>query len=367
VDSSLEVGRHGLPLIGSGDWNDGMNRVGHEGRGESVWLAWFLCATIDAMGPLVRRAGDAQRQKRWAEARQRIAAAIDEHAWDGRWYRRATFDDGSWLGAQANAECRIDLIAQAWAVLSGAGQPARAAIALGAAAEHLWDGEVKLLRLLTPPLVVARPAAGYIQAYAAGVRENGGQYNHAVAWAAMAAAALQRADWAWDWWQAASPAHRMQDPGLRAAYGGEPYVLAGDVYSVEPRVGRCGWSWYTGSAGWLWRAAIESLCGLHVRQGQLRIAPCLPAGWREVELQLGHRRLVLAADEDTAARRRREPDCIGELQARRWWPLHALRGGGGFYVVNAAADALPADSTAACRPTAHPSPQSQTDAEEVRR
>jgi len=364
LDRSLEFGRHGLPLIGTGDWNDGMNRVGHGGQGESVWLAWFLCATIDAMLPLAQRAGDAAREARWREARARIATAIDEHAWDGQWYRRATFDDGSWLGSQANAECRIDLIAQAWAVLSGAGQPQRAATAMEAAAQQLWDADWKLLRLLTPPLAMAQPEAGYIQAYARGVRENGGQYNHAAAWAVMAAAALRRADWAWDWWQAISPAHRGHDPRLRAAYGGEPYVLAGDIYSASPWAGRCGWSWYTGSAGWLWRAAVESLCGLQVRRGELRVAPCVPPGWREVELRLGQRRLVLVTGEEEAARRGAHGDCAGAVPARQWWPIDRLEERG-FYLVDLSADDAAADAMPACRPTAQAQAPQHTGAEEV--
>ncbi|MFT3664558.1 GH36-type glycosyl hydrolase domain-containing protein [Piscinibacter sp.] len=354
VDISLASGRHGLPLIGSGDWNDGMNRVGHGGRGESVWLAWFLCATIDAMLPLARRAGDAARERRWSEARRAFAAAVDEHAWDGRWYRRATFDDGSWLGSAANTECRIDLIAQAWSVLSGAGRPQRAATALASAQQWLWDDEHRLLRLLTPPLAHAQPEAGYIQAYAAGVRENGGQYNHAAAWAVMAAAMLQRPDWAWAWWKSASPAHRGEDARLRAAYGGEPYVLAGDIYSAAPWAGQCGWSWYTGSAGWMWRAAVESLIGLSLRPGWLGIAPCLPPHWHEVELRLGPLRLLLVSGEDALARRLAQADCRGALPAREWWPFEDLEEGG-FYVVDATPRPAP-EGAAAPRPAAEADP-----------
>ncbi len=370
VDISLAAGRHGLPLIGTGDWNDGMNRVGHGGQGESVWLAWFLCATIDAMLPLAQRAGDAAREQRWRAAREGFAAAVDEHAWDGRWYRRATFDDGSWLGAGAGAECRIDLIAQAWAVLSGAGRPERAAAALASARELLWDDECKLLRLLTPPLQHAQPEAGYIQAYAPGVRENGGQYNHAAAWGVMAAAELQRADWAWDWWRAASPAHRGEDARLRAAYGGEPYVLAGDIYSASPWAGQCGWSWYTGSAGWMWRAAVESLIGLALRPGWIGIAPCLPPGWDEVELRLGRLRFVIAAGAEALARRAAQPDCRGTLPPREWWPYEDLEEGG-FYLVDAAlkqeAMRTPDDNAAASRPTAEPRASAETRVNEVRR
>lgn len=343
LDRSLAAGRHGLPLMGSGDWNDGMNRVGHGGQGESVWLAWFLCATIDAMLPLAERAGDKSRAQRWRGARQGFAQAVDRHAWDGQWYRRATFDDGSWLGTRANPECRIDLIAQAWAVLSGAGDPGRAPQALAAASQQLWDEDAQLLRLLTPPLRDARPAAGYIQAYPAGVRENGGQYNHAAAWAVMAAAQIGRSDWAWAWWRAISPAHRVQDathPARGPAYGGEPFVLAGDIYTAPPWTGRCGWSWYTGSAGWLWRAGVESLCGVQLRRQLLRIDPCLPRDWVQLEVRVQGIRVRLATRREDAARWRHEPGWRGALPVRQWLPLSALQGpagDGGFFVVDLSA------------------------------
>ncbi len=340
VDCSLAVGANGLPLMGSGDWNDGMNRVGHGGQGESVWLAWFVCAVIDGMLPLAGRFDDQPRTARWKQARAQIVGAIEGRAWDGQWYRRATFDDGSWLGAAASAECRIDLIAQAWSVLSAAGDASRAAQALGSAARELWDDEAQLLRLLDPPLQHARPEAGYIQAYPPGVRENGGQYNHAAAWAVMAAADLQRADWAWAWWRAVSPAHRLQRPALRKAYGGEPYVVAGDIYSAEPRKGHCGWSWYTGSAGWLWRAATESLCGIEMRQHQLRIQPCLPPDWDHADVLLqaqGRRiRLTLCAHGDAARTLRQQPGCLGMLPRDEWVAMAELVDGG-HYVVDASA------------------------------
>ena len=347
LDCSLAVGEHGLPLMGTGDWNDGMNRVGHEGRGESVWLAWFLCATLDAMLPLANERSDHARVQRWRDARAAFAHAIDEHAWDGQWYRRATFDDGSWLGSGANAECRIDLIAQCWAVLSGAAPRERAQQAMASAARHLWDDEHRVLRLLTPPLRNARPSAGYIQSYPGGVRENGGQYNHAAVWGVMAAAAIGRADWAWDWWRAISPAHRVQTPALHAAYGGEPFVLAGDVYSEAPWAGRCGWSWYSGSAGWLWRAAVETLCGVRVRRGSVWIDPCLPPSWSSVEVRVQGHRLRIVARRADARRWLDEPGCRGELRARQWLPLASL-GAGGFHVV-VAGDADDAAAASAAR------------------
>lgn len=296
IDRSLRTGAHGLPLMGTGDWNDGMNRVGHEGRGESVWLAWFLCAITDDWIALARERGESERAQRWAEAREGWANALQTHAWDGDWYRRAYFDDGSPLGAAHMPEARIDLIAQAWAVLSGQAPIERQRAAMQAAREHLHDAPTGLMRLLAPPLRHAMPSAGYIQAYPPGVRENGGQYSHAAVWALMASARLalvaegqDRAD-AQDRVYAdfceLSPAHRAAHPVWGPAYGLEPYAMAADVYSEAPWMGRGGWSWYTGAAGWLHRAAIESLFGLHLTSEELWFEPCLPAAWGQAHLTL---------------------------------------------------------------------------------
>ncbi|MEO8297579.1 MAG: glucoamylase family protein [Burkholderiales bacterium] len=284
IDRSLASGPHGLPLMGSGDWNDGMNRVGHEGHGESVWLAWFLCTVVDGMLPLAAARLDAARQAQWQTARRGWQQALMDAGWDGQWYRRGYFDDGTPLGAAANAECRIDLIAQAWAVLSGAGDAGRAQQAMDSAAAHLVDPQARLMRLLDPPLQHAEPSAGYIQAYPPGVRENGGQYNHAGVWALMAWARLGDADAVWRAFTALSPAHRWADPVLGPAYAIEPYVMAGDIYTHPPYVGRGGWSWYTGSAGWLARAAVESICGVVLAEDKLTVTPCLPPHWREASV-----------------------------------------------------------------------------------
>jgi cyclic beta-1,2-glucan synthetase len=294
VDRSLRTGVHGLPLMGSGDWNDGMNRVGHEGKGESVWLAWFLCSVVDGFAPVARARGDTVRAQRWVEAAAGWRASLESQAWDGAWYQRAFFDDGSPLGSHANAEARIDLIAQAWAVLSNAAPAARQAQAMAAVQAHLVDQGAGLIRLLDPPLAQAVPSAGYIQAYPPGVRENGGQYSHAGVWALMAQAQWAKAqpdpqpglDLAWRYFQHLSPAHRAADPTQSAAYGIEPYVIAGDVYSAAPYVGRGGWSWYTGAAAWLHRAAVESLFGLDIGADTLRLQPGLPSHWPQAELKL---------------------------------------------------------------------------------
>ncbi|MBK1614822.1 carbohydrate-binding protein [Rubrivivax gelatinosus] len=319
IDRSLRVGVHGLPLMGSGDWNDGMNRVGHEGRGESVWLAWFLCRVVADFGPLARTRGEGERAQRWDDAAEGWRAALRGPAWDGQWYRRAFFDDGSVLGSCANAEARIDLVAQSWAVLSGVAAPGRRRLALAAVQAQLVDTDAGLIRLLHPPLAHAVPSAGYIQAYPPGVRENGGQYSHAGVWALMAL--LQQAhgaaepqatmDQAWRWWQYLSPAHRAAVPAQAALYEAEPYVMAGDVYSAAPWTGRAGWSWYTGSAAWMQRAAVESIFGLVMGAGRLRLQPALPGHWPRAELTLRRGSLVLrfllrraepgAADVETGA------------------------------------------------------------------
>ena len=351
IDRSLAAGVHGLPLMGTGDWNDGMNRVGHLGQGESVWLAWFLCSVIDGMVPLAHGRGESARAAHWLRARAGWVHALDSQAWDGGWYKRGFFDDGTPLGSSTQAECRIDLIAQAWAVLSGAGDPARAQQALDAADRELWDARNGLLRLLHPPLQHARPEAGYIQAYPAGVRENGGQYSHGATWAVMAAAKLQQPERAWRMWKAISPAHRWQDSALGPAYGGEPYVVAGDICSATPWAGRCGWSWYTGASGWLWRAAVESLCGLQIGPESLRFDPCLPPGWDRVELRvvLGgrHCRFVICSSAAVLASAESEADCLGRLPCATALATSSLLDGG-FYVLNATVQtALPGTGPAA--------------------
>ena len=286
IDRSLAVGTHGLPLMGSGDWNDGMNRVGHEGRGESVWLAWFLCSVVDGFAPLAQARGEHERAARWGQARAGWVAALHAAGWDGAWFRRAFFDNGAPLGSAANDECAIDLIAQAWSVLSGASSPAYTGPAMAAMNSRLIDREAGLLRLLDPPFAHSENNPGYIQAYPPGVRENGGQYSHAGVWAMMAQALSGDDEGAWKSFKSLSPAHRSQHPQHGASYELEPYVMAGDVYTAAPYTGRGGWSWYTGSAAWLYRAAIETLLGLAVRPGALSLSPRLPAHWPTVDLVL---------------------------------------------------------------------------------
>jgi cellobiose phosphorylase len=275
----LRFGAHGLPLIGSGDWNDGMNLVGAAGRGESVWLGFFLYAVLTPFADLARRHGDSVFADRCLSEAAKLRLRLEETGWDGSWYRRAYFDDGSPLGSSSNPECQIDSIAQSWSVLSGAADPTRARAAMDAVDARLVRRDDRLVRLLDPPFDTSALDPGYIKGYVPGVRENGGQYTHAAIWAAMAFAKLGDAERAWGVWRLINPlSHGATAAGIET-YKVEPYVVAADVYAVAPHVGRGGWTWYTGSAGWMYRLIVESLLGLKLQGGRLRVEPCLPADW----------------------------------------------------------------------------------------
>ncbi len=280
LDRSLTRGVHGLPLMGTGDWNDGMNRVGREGRGESVWLGFFLYRILGDFLPLCEHRNDRARITRYYDYRARLGNALEENGWDGAWYRRAYYDDGTPLGCEGDPECRIDALAQSWAVLSGAAPPTRAAQAMDAVEDQLISATDGIVRLLTPAFVDTPHDPGYIKGYVAGVRENGGQYTHAACWVVMALARLGRNERAARVLEMLSPVCHAATPERVAVYRLEPYVVAADVYGEPPHVGRGGWSWYTGSAGWLYRAALESVIGLRVTQGRtFLISPCIPADW----------------------------------------------------------------------------------------
>lgn len=280
LDRSLTQGAHGLPLMGGGDWNDGMNRVGREGRGESVWMGFFLYAILGDFIPVCGQHGDFNRARRYTTFRSHLAAALNEHGWDGEWYRRAWYDDGAPLGSAASDECRIDALAQAWAVISKAAPWARAESALDAVERHLISEEDGLIRLLTPPFENTPHDPGYIKSYVAGVRENGGQYTHAALWVVRALAELGRRDRAVQMLEMLNPINRALDPESAAIYRVEPFVIAADVYGVAPHVGRGGWTWYTGSAGWMLRVTLESILGLEPSEGHvLRLRPCIPDDW----------------------------------------------------------------------------------------
>jgi cyclic beta-1,2-glucan synthetase len=283
IDRGLTAGPHGLPLIGSGDWNDGMNRVGKDGRGESVWLGFFLCDLLRSWAPVCRGRGDDARAGRYEAEAGRLADML-ELAWDGEWYRRGYFDDGTPLGSAQNEECRIDSIAQSWAVLSGAARKKRAERAMDSVRTHLLQRGARLLLLLTPPFDRSSPDPGYIRGYAPGLRENGGQYTHAAVWAVMALARLGRGDEAMEMFHMLNPANHTRTPAEVERYGAEPYVMAGDVYADPEHTGRGGWSWYTGSAGWMYRAGL-TLLGLKRQGDTFAIDPCVPSSWPGFEIR----------------------------------------------------------------------------------
>ena len=279
IDISLTLGVHDLPLFGTGDWNDGMNRVGALGRGESVWLGWFLVATIDAFVPHAQARGDTGRVQRWLACAATVRKALDQAGWDGRWYRRGYYDDGTPLGSQLSSECRIDTIAQSWSVIAGGCDPEHATAAMSAVDEHLIRRDDKLALLFTPPFDHVDEDPGYIKAYPPGIRENGGQYTHGATWSIFALAKMGQGDRAAELFALINPIHHADTPEAIERYKVEPYVACADVYSVAPHVGRGGWTWYSGSAAWLYRAGIEAILGFHREGDRLRIDPCIPRDW----------------------------------------------------------------------------------------
>jgi cyclic beta-1,2-glucan synthetase len=306
IRHGLRFGAHGLPLMGTCDWNDGMDRVGNEGRGESVWLAFFLVEVLQRFAELAERRADFGFATTCRSAAQALSHNIEQNAWDGQWYRRAYFDDGTPLGSHMNDECQIDSISQSWGVLSGVASPERAASSMAAVDARLVRREAGLVQLLDPPFDGGLLDPGYIRGYLPGVRENGGQYTHAAIWTAMAFAHMGQGERAWELLRMINPAGHTDSPEECARYKVEPYVVSADVYAVPPHVGRGGWSWYTGSAGWLYRLIVESLLGVQ-RQGDcLLLSPHLPAGWDGFRLHYRYRSAayaitVRAADNDALA------------------------------------------------------------------
>ncbi|MDQ6422207.1 glucoamylase family protein [Paenibacillus sp. LHD-117] len=280
VDKSLSrIGEHGLPHIGVGDWNDGMNLVGDEGRGESVWLGWFLCEVLRRLEPLCLMRGDEARGEQYLRERNQLADAIHKHGWDGQWYRRAFTDAGAWLGSLYNEECRIDAIAQSWSVISGAAPEDRALQAMQSFDRELVDREMAVARLLTPPFDRTEPSPGYIQGYPPGIRENGAQYTHGVIWSIVAWSKLGRGDKAFELFRMLNPInHTRTDREVRTYYG-EPYVMAADVYTAEPHQGHAGWTWYTGASSWMYQSGIEWILGIRKQGDKLILNPCVPSDW----------------------------------------------------------------------------------------
>jgi cyclic beta-1,2-glucan synthetase len=289
LDHSLTAGAHGLPLMGTGDWNDGMNEVGADGRGESVWLGWFLHAVLSAWPEVADARGEGKRAERWRRYLIELKASLEREAWDGDWYRRAYFDDGTPLGAAVNDACRIDSIAQSWSVISAAADPARRARAMAAVDEHLVHRADGLVLLFTPPFDDTPLEPGYIKGYLPGVRENGGQYTHAAIWSAIAFAALGEGDKAAEILAMSNPIDRAATGAGVQRYKVEPYVVAADVYAEPPHVGRGGWTWYTGSAGWMYRAGVESMLGFRLRGAHLVIDPCIPRAWPGFDMVFRYR------------------------------------------------------------------------------
>jgi cyclic beta-1,2-glucan synthetase len=279
LDRSLTVGSHGLPLMGTGDWNDGMNRVGQKGRGESVWLAWFLHTVLREFAKVAAQRGEHVRAETWRLHVSALKAAIERDGWDGEWYRRAYFDDGTPLGSAADPECRIDSIAQSWGVISGAADPGRGVRAMAAVEQHLVNRRDGLILLLTPPFDRMSRDPGYIKGYVPGIRENGGQYTHAAVWTVLAYVALGDGDRAGELFRMLNPIHHVSSRSKVQRYKVEPYVIAGDVYSDPSHVGCGGWTWYSGSAGWLYRAGVEGMLGFRLRGSTLGIDPCIPRHW----------------------------------------------------------------------------------------
>jgi cyclic beta-1,2-glucan synthetase len=289
LDASLAVGRHGVPLIGTGDWNDGMNRVGEGGEGESVWLGWMLHATLKSFLPLAEARKDTDRVATWRAYADTLQASLDRQAWDGDWYLRAWFDDGTPLGSTVNDECRIDSIAQSWAVLSGAAAPERARRGMAAVDRELILSDEKLALLFAPPFDRTPLDPGYIKGYPPGVRENGGQYTHAALWSVMAFAALGEGGKAAALFYMLNPINHARTRADTYRYKVEPYVVAADVYASRQHLGRGGWTWYTGSAGWMQRAGIESILGLRIEDGVLHFNPCIPNAWPRFEATVRYR------------------------------------------------------------------------------
>jgi cellobiose phosphorylase len=288
LEHGYRLGPHGLPLMGTGDWNDGMNKVGAHGKGESVWNGWFFVAVLKAFAELAGRRGDTFRERWCRERAEALRQALEANAWDGAWYRRAYFDDGTPLGSAQNDECQIDAIPQAWAVISGAADPARARRAMAAVEERLVRPEGKLIQLFDPPFDRGVLQPGYIKGYVPGIRENGGQYTHAATWVVLAVALQGRGDRALELWNMLNPVYHATAPSEVQRYKVEPYVVCADVYGVSPHTGRGGWTWYTGSASWLYRVALEAILGFRLAGDTLRVEPCVQPGWPGYEISYRH-------------------------------------------------------------------------------
>lgn len=311
IEHALRFGEHGLPLMGSGDWNDGMNLVGKDGRGESVWLAFFLYDVLSRFSELSRLRGDSVFADSCLTNAVQLKENIELHGWDGKWYRRAYFDNGEVLGSARNEECQIDSLPQSWSIISGAGQPERTRLAMAEVDGRLVRREAGLIQLFDPPFDSSALNPGYIKGYMPGVRENGGQYTHAGIWVAMAFAQIGDGERAWELFNLLNPVHHGDSPERIAIYKVEPYVIAADVYGVAPHMGRGGWTWYTGSASWMYRLLVETLLGIHLEGDNLRLAPHLPESWPGYKIHYRFRQTVYHI---SVSRRQPHSEAIRELK-----------------------------------------------------
>lgn len=310
IQHGLRFGRHNLPLMGGGDWNDGMNLVGHKGQGESVWLAWFLYENLQLFADLAASREDMTFAELCHAQAAQLKVNIEANAWDGAWYRRAYFDDGTPLGSAENDECQIDSISQSWAVLSGAADPDRARQAMTAVDQRLVRRDAQLIQLFAPPFDTSVLEPGYIKGYVPGVRENGGQYTHAAIWAAMAFAKLDDRERAWELLAMLNPIHHGSTPDSMQHYKVEPYVMSADIYAAAPHTGRGGWTWYTGAAGWMYQLALETLLGLTLAGDCLLIEPCIPADWKGYQVRYRYHNTLYHITINCAEEQAKQVKCI---------------------------------------------------------
>ena len=292
IKNGLRFGSHQLPLMGCGDWNDGMNLVGKEGKGESVWLAWFLVENLISFSKLANMKGDTIFAEMCITQTALLKGSVETNAWDGEWYRRAFFDDGTPLGSKENDECQIDSISQSWAVISQSGDAVRARRAMASVNSRLVKRDAQFIKLLDPPFDRSNLEPGYIKGYVPGVRENGGQYTHAAIWATMAFAMQGDNECAWELFGMLNPIHHTSTPAQLNIYKVEPYVMSADIYAAAPHTGRGGWTWYTGASGWMYRLTLETLLGITLEVNQLLIAPCVPLSWQSYKIHYRYRDTV---------------------------------------------------------------------------
>ncbi len=285
IERSLNFGENGLPKIGSGDWNDGFSTVGNKGRGESVWLGFFLYLILEKFIPICEEKADSERVQKYSEIKMNLKKALNSNGWDGRWYKRAFMDDGNILGSMENDECRIDSIAQSWSIISGAGDNDKKYISMESLENHLVDKENGIIKLLDPPFEKGKLEPGYIKAYLPGVRENGGQYTHASCWVIIAMSILGFGDKALELYRMISPIEHSRTKEASKKYKVEPYTIAADIYGAGNLGGRGGWTWYTGSSSWYYKAGIENILGLKIENGYMKIEPCIPKDWKEYQIQ----------------------------------------------------------------------------------